>query len=71
LERSKALPADQIAAVRKAVENADRGSSLNPAELGKLQGFARSLSQTAKTTNSAVDAKRMQALADILQKPSK
>jgi hypothetical protein len=71
LERSNALPADQIAAVRKAIENADRGSNLNPGELGKLQGLARSLSQAAQKTTNAVDSKRMQALADILQHPSK
>src|SRR5215469_16138965 len=71
LERSQALPADQIAAVRKAIENADKGSTLNPGELGKLQAFARSLSQAGQKTTNAVDAKRLQALADILQHPSK
>ncbi|HKF54385.1 MAG TPA: hypothetical protein VKJ45_03040, partial [Blastocatellia bacterium] len=71
LERSQALPADQIAAVRKAIDNADKGSTLNPGELGKLQAFARSLSQAGQKTTNAVDAKRLQALADILQHPSK
>ena len=71
LERSQALPADQIAAVRKAIDNADKGSTLNPGELGKLQAFARSLSQAGQKTTNAVDSKRMQALADILQHPSK
>jgi hypothetical protein len=71
LERSQALPADQIGALRKAIENADRGSNLNPGELGKLQAFARSLSQATQKTTNAVDSKRMKALADILQHPSK
>jgi hypothetical protein len=70
LERSQALPAEQIAAVRKAIQSAE-SSNLNRTELAKLQGFAKSLKQSAGTTNSAVDSKRLQALAEILQRPSK
>jgi len=70
LERSRALPADQIAAVRKAIQNAER-SQLNRISVAKLQSFAGSLKQSAGTTSSAVDSKRMQALAEILQRPSK
>jgi hypothetical protein len=70
LERSQALPADQIAAVRKAIESAE-SSNLNPRELARLQSFTRSLKKSAGTTRSAVDSKRLQALAEILQRPSK
>ncbi|HJQ25597.1 MAG TPA: hypothetical protein VKA60_16875 [Blastocatellia bacterium] len=70
LERSQALPADQIAAVRKEIQSAE-SSHLSPAALAKLQGFAPSLKERARTTKNAVDAKRLQALADILQRPAK
>jgi hypothetical protein len=70
LERSQTLPADQIAAVRSAIQSAER-SQLSQSARAKLQGFARSLKESARTTNSAVDSKRMQALAEILQRPAK
>ena len=70
LERSQALPSDQIAAVRKAIQSAE-SSHLNRGELARLQSVARSLKKSAGTTRSAVDAKRLQALAEILQRPSK
>jgi hypothetical protein len=70
LERSQALPADQIAAVRKAIQSAE-SSHLNRREVAKLQSFAGSLKKSAGTTRSAVDSKRLQALAEILQRPSK
>jgi hypothetical protein len=70
LERSQTLPADQIAAVRKAIQSAE-SSHLNRRELARLQSFARSLKESAGVTKSAVDAKRLQALAEILQRPSK
>jgi len=70
LERSQALPADQIAAVRKQIQSAE-SSHLNPAELVKLQRFAPSLKASARTTKNAADAKRLQSLAEILQRPAK
>jgi hypothetical protein len=70
LERSHALPADQIAAVRKAIQRTET-SHMNRGELTKLQGFSRSLKESAGKTASAVDSKRLQALAEILQRPSK
>ena len=70
LERSQALPADQIAAVRKAIQSAE-SSHLNRRELAKLKSFARSLKESARTTKSAADSKRLQALAEILQRPAK
>jgi len=68
LERSKALPADQIAAVRSAIQSAE-SSNLNRTELVKLRGFAASLKKSAGATKSAADSKRLQALAEILHRP--
>jgi hypothetical protein len=70
LERSQGLPADQIAALRKAIQSAE-SSHLNRSAVAKLQSFAGSLKKSAGTTKSAVDSKRLQALAEILQRPSK
>jgi hypothetical protein len=70
LERSQALPADQIAAVRNAIQSAE-SSHLNRRDLAKLQSFARSLKESARTAKSAIDSKRLQALAEILQRPAK
>ncbi len=70
LERSQALPAEQITAMRKGIQDAER-THLNRAELAKLQGFARSLKESARTAKNEVDAKRLQALAEILQRPAK
>jgi hypothetical protein len=69
LERSQALSADQIAAVRSAIQTAEslrltRGRA-------QLQSFARSLKESARSANNALDGKRMQALAEILQRPAK
>ena len=70
LERSQGLPAAQIASVRKAIESAE-SSHLNPRELARLRSFTPSLRKTARTTRSAVDSKRLLAVAAILQRPSK
>src|SRR5215510_11440514 len=70
LERSQALPADQIAAVRNAIQSAE-SSHLNRKELVKLRSLAPSLKESARTTKSAVDSKRLLALAGILQRPAK
>ncbi len=70
LERSQALAADQITAVRSAIQSAE-SSQLKRSEVAKLQSFVRSLKESARTTDSAVDSKRLQALAEILQRPAK
>jgi len=70
LERSQALPADQITAVRNAIQSAE-SSKLNRRDVAKLQGFARTLKESARTTSNAADSKRLQALAVILQRPAK
>jgi hypothetical protein len=69
LERSQALPADQITAMRSVIQTAER-SQLTKGR-ARLQSFAKSLQETARTSNSALDAKRMQALAAILQRPAR
>jgi hypothetical protein len=70
LERTQALPADQIAAVRKAIQSAE-SSHMSRKALVKLQSFSASLKQSAGTAKSAADSKRLQALAEILQHPAK
>lgn len=69
LERSQALPADQIADVRSAIQTAE--SSKLTKGLAKLQSLSRSLKESAKTAKSPADSNRMQALAEILQRPLK
>jgi hypothetical protein len=69
LERSQALSTDQIAAVRSAIQTAER-SQLRTGR-AKLQSFARSLKESARTSNNALDSKRLQALSEILQRPAK
>jgi len=70
LERSQALPADQIAVVRKAIQRAE-SSHLNRGSLAELQRSARLVKESTGSARSAADAKRLQALAEILQRPSK
>lgn len=69
LERSQALPADQITAMRDAIQTAE--SSQLRKGLPKLKTFAQSLKTSAGTAKTPVDAKRMEALAAILQRPVK
>jgi hypothetical protein len=69
LERSQALPADRIAAVRKALQSAE-SSHLNKSSLAKLKTLGMSLDKTAADTQSAADSTRLQALAEILKQPA-
>jgi hypothetical protein len=69
LERSQALPADRIAALRKGISSAE-DSHMNKGRVAKLSAMAPSLEQSATTAKSPADAKRLQALADILKHPS-
>lgn len=70
LERSKALSSDQISAMRKEIQSAER-APLSRTRLTKLQSFATSLKAGAQSAGNPVDSKRMQALAEILQRPVK
>ena len=67
LERSKALPADQIMNLRLAIRGAE-GLNMNPTELAKLRNLAPSLETLAKSKTGA-DATRLEALAEILRSP--
>jgi hypothetical protein len=68
LERSQALPADRIAALRQATQSAE-SSHMSRGDLAKLRSLAPSLEQSAATTKSATDATRLRALAEILKQP--
>ncbi|HET6669332.1 MAG TPA: hypothetical protein VFH15_03780 [Pyrinomonadaceae bacterium] len=70
LERSQALTADQIAALRKAIQNAE-SSQMKQKELAKLKSLAPSLEKGAVSTKSAADSTRMHELAEILKKPAR
>src|SRR5262245_15846906 len=70
LERSQALPTDQIASMRSAIQSAE-SSHMNRKALVKLQSFSASMKKSAGTAKSAADSKRLQALAEILQQPAK
>src|SRR5882724_10226311 len=68
LERTRALPADRIAALRQAIQSAE-SSNMKPTELAKLKGIAFVLEKSAAMTKNAADATRLQALAEILKQP--
>ena len=69
LSRSQALPADQIAALQKAIQSAE-SSYMSRSSLAKLKGMAPSLEKSAATTKNPADATRLHALAEILKHPS-
>jgi hypothetical protein len=68
LERSHALSADRIVALRQAIQGAE--GSNNAAALAKLKELAPALDESAGTTQSA-DATRLHALAEILRSPAR
>ena len=68
LERSKALPATQIASLREAIRGAE-GSNMNKGKVAKLKAMAPAVESSASSAKSPADAKRMQALAAILKAP--
>ncbi len=70
IERSQALPTDRIATLRQAIQAAE-SSHLNKASLAKLKSLGMSLDKSAGTMKSATDATRLQALAEILKRPSR
>jgi hypothetical protein len=69
LERSQALPADRIAALRKGIHGAE-SSHMNNGKVAKLSAMAPSLEESASAAKSPADAKRLRALAAILKHPS-
>jgi hypothetical protein len=70
LERSKALAADQIAALRKAIQNAE-SSHMKQKELAKLKSLATSMEKIAATTQSEADSTRLHSLTEILKQPAR
>ncbi len=69
LERSQAVPAARIAALRKAIQNAE-SSHMSGSSVAKLKGMAPTLEKSATAATSAADSKRLHALAEILKHPS-
>lgn len=69
LSRSQALPADRIASLQKAIQNAEK-SHMNKGKVAKLNKMAPSVEKSAATAKTPADAARLHALADILQHPS-
>ena len=69
LERSQALPAERISALRAAISGAE-SSHMNKSKVSKLSGMAPSLEKNAALATNPADAARLRALADILKHPS-
>jgi hypothetical protein len=68
LERSGGLPPDRIAALRTAIQKAER-SKLSSGSRGALQGIGLALAKSAANATNTADANRMRALAEILKRP--
>ena len=69
LGRSQALPAKQLDALNKAVVRAQT-SKLGKKDVARLQGMAASVEADAAGAKNTADAKRLHALAQILQSPT-
>ena len=69
LERSQALPADQIASVRSAIQKAE-AARLNKSSLASLKKLAPSL-ESAAGSKTGADATRLHELAEILNNPAR
>ena len=65
LERSKAMDAEKVSAIRSAIANAEQ-SKLNKASRAALASMADSLG----SSKNSIDANRMTALAEVLRNPS-
>ena len=65
LERSQALPADRITALRQAIQSAEKNGSA----LAKLKDLAPAVEQTDSKTEA--DAIRLHALAEVLKSPAR
>ena len=69
LERSQALPAERIAALRAGIRDAEN-SHMSKSKVAKLSSMAPSLEKNAAMATSPADAARLHALANILKHPS-
>ncbi|HSY03474.1 MAG TPA: hypothetical protein VK819_15030 [Acidobacteriaceae bacterium] len=68
LARSQALPAKQIADLNKAIDKTEK-SHLKKKDVAKLGAMASTVDSTASGAKTSADAKRLQALAEILRHP--
>ena len=69
LARSQALPAEQIAALKKAIHSAEK-SHLSEKNLSKLKGLTPALETSVSSAKSTADQTRLTALAEILKHPA-
>jgi hypothetical protein len=69
LGRSQALPAKRLDALNKAVVRAQT-SKLGKKDVAKLQGMAAHVEAEASSAKNTADARRLHALAQILQSPT-
>jgi hypothetical protein len=69
LERSQALPAKQIATLKKAIKGAEK-SNLSESKVAKLKGMTDSLEQSSAQSKTPADSTRMLTLAAILKHPT-
>jgi len=68
LARSQALPEKQITELNKEIDHTEK-SHLDKKGLAKLNHMAGSVNSSAASTKNPADAKRLHALADILEHP--
>jgi hypothetical protein len=69
LERSKALPPEKIAALDRAIVKTQESHN-GKKELAKLHSMAASVETDASSAADAANAKRLHALAKILDHPA-
>ncbi|MBV8114973.1 MAG: hypothetical protein JO300_09545, partial [Silvibacterium sp.] len=69
LQRSQALPAEQIASLNKAIARAEK-SHLAKKDVARLSGMASSVETASSSAKTPADANRLHALAQILQAPT-
>ena len=69
LSRSQALPQERIAALEKAIQNAER-SHMRKRDVARLKGMAPEMKKYAGDAKNQVDSTRLRALAAILEHPS-
>ncbi len=69
LERSQALPALRIAELKKVVEHTQK-SHLGKKDVAKLHELAASVESDASAAKNPMDAKRLHALAQIMEHPT-
>lgn len=69
LARSQALPAKEIASLRKQVDRTEK-SHLRKKDVAKLGQMAGTVETSASSAKDPADAKRMSALAEIMKAPA-